>query len=116
MWVNPGIEDILGKLTLRILLSNIGPQNFGKEVYINEDALRFLNLEPLDLFSTSTLAYLKILNSELPVDKFDICRNKHGYYLKLISEKILMWFDYYFFIIKNMTRLIHCASILVENT
>lgn len=48
MWVNPGIEDILGKLTLRILLSNIGPQNFGKEVYINEDALRFLNLEPLD--------------------------------------------------------------------
>lgn len=90
MWVNPDIEDILGKLTLRILLSNIGPQNFGKEVYINEDALRFLNLEPLDLFSTSTLAYLKILNSELPVDKFDICRNKHGYYLKLISEKILM--------------------------
>lgn len=102
MWVNLGIEDILGKLILCIFLSNIGFQNFGKEVYMNEDVLCFFNFEFLDLFFIFIFVYLKILNFELFVDKFDICCNKYGYYLKLIFEKILMQFDYYFFIIKNM--------------
>lgn len=44
MRVYPGIENILEKLTLRILLSKIGPQNFGKVVHMNENALRSLNL------------------------------------------------------------------------
>lgn len=44
MRVYPGIENILKKLTLRILLSKIGPQNFGKVVHMNENALRSLNL------------------------------------------------------------------------
>lgn len=44
MRVYPGIENILEKLTLRILLSKIGPQNFGKVVHMNENALRYLNL------------------------------------------------------------------------
>lgn len=44
MRVYPGIENILEKLTLRILLSKIGPQNFGKVVHKNENALRSLNL------------------------------------------------------------------------
>lgn len=58
--VNPGIEGILEKLTLRILLSKIGPQNFSKVVYMNENALRSLNLGLLGL----------ILLSHMPIGRF----------------------------------------------
>lgn len=102
MRVYPGIENILEKLTLSILLSKIEPQNFGKVVHMNENALRSLNLAwTLGSYSTSTFAYLKILNSGLPVEIFDMCCNKHGYDLKLISERFLMQFGC-FLIIKKL--------------
>lgn len=97
MRVYPGIENILEKLTLSILLSKIEPQNFGKVVHMNENALRSLNLA----WTLGSFCLFEDLNSGLPVEIFDMCCNKHGYDLKLISERFLMQFGC-FLIIKKL--------------